>query len=81
MTALGLLMFVAFPALFARALEDTTAGRGGLMFATIPLMSVVLGSLLGVEKLTARRVAAVLLAGAGTALALSERVGTAAPMA
>lgn len=81
MAALGLLMFAAFPALFARALEDTTAGRGGLMFATIPLLSVVLGSLLGVERLTVRRVVAVLIAGAGTALALSERVGTAAPMA
>lgn len=77
----GLLMFAVFPTLFARALEDTTAGRGGLMFATIPLMSVVLGSLLGVEKLTIRRMLAVLVAGAGTALALSERVGTAAPMA
>lgn len=77
----GLIMFAAFPALFSRALEDTTAGRGGLMFATIPLLSIVLGSLLGVEKLTARRILAVLVAGAGTALALSERVGAAAPMA
>ena len=36
--ALGIIMFAAFPYCMAKSLEDTTAGRGGLLFAAMPLI-------------------------------------------
>lgn len=81
MAVLGLLMFGAFPFFMARALEDTTAARGGLLFATMPVITIVLGALFKVERMTLLKISGVLLATLGAALALGERAGTAAPNA
>ena len=63
LTLLGLLMFASFPYFMARALEDTTAARGGLMFATMPVMTMIIGGLFRVEQLTAQKIFGVLIAG------------------
>ena len=74
-------MFAAFPFFMARALEDTTAARGALLFATMPLITICLASIARIEKLTAQKLLAVLLAIAGTAISLGENVDEIAPQA
>lgn len=76
---LGIVMFTGFPFFMARALEDTTAARGALLFASMPLITILLGALFRVEALTRMKVLAVAVAMIGAATALGERVGPAAP--
>lgn len=78
-SVLGIIMFTGFPFFMARALEDTTAARGALLFASMPLITIVLGALFRIESLTWMKSAAVAIAMIGTASALGERVGPAAP--
>jgi drug/metabolite transporter (DMT)-like permease len=80
-SALGVVMFTGFPYFMARALEDTTAAHGGLVFATMPLMTIALGALVRVEPLTRIKALAVGVALVGTVTAISERVGPVAPEA
>ncbi|MGE0256541.1 MAG: DMT family transporter [Alphaproteobacteria bacterium] len=77
--ALAIIMYVAFPILGAKAVEYTTAGRAGLVYATNPLVTVIVGALIGVERLRLNKIAAVVVAGSGMALALSHKVGDALP--
>lgn len=77
--ALGVLMYAGFPYCMARALEDTTAARAALLFSTMPLLTAVLGAVFGVERLTARKLAATALAIAGVGVSLGERVEAVAP--
>jgi len=67
---LGLLFFALFPALFNASLRYTTASRGALALSTLPLLTMAVGALLGVEALTRRKSAGVLIAFGGVALAL-----------
>ncbi|MFG1421412.1 DMT family transporter [Roseixanthobacter liquoris] len=67
---LGLLFFALFPLLFNASLIFTTAGRGALCLSTLPLLSLVMGRLLGREALTGRKTAGVLIATGGVALSL-----------
>ncbi|MFE0757343.1 DMT family transporter [Inquilinus sp. NPDC058860] len=76
---LGLLFFAAFPFLFNAALAHTTAARGALALSTQPLLTLALGAALGVERLTPRKAAGVLLAMAGVALALGAGLAEAPP--
>ena len=68
--ALGILFFFAFSVLFNLAYSYTTAARGALALSTMPLMTMVVGAGLGVERLTVRKFAGVLIAMAGVAVAL-----------
>ena len=79
--ALGIIMFAAFPYCMAKSLEDTTAARGGLLFSAMPLITILLAAIFRIEKLTATKSIAVLIAMAGTAIALGEDVGNIAPNA
>ncbi|MBT3991814.1 MAG: DMT family transporter [Rhodospirillaceae bacterium] len=79
--ALGVVMFAAFPYFMARSLEDTTAARGALLFAAMPLITIMLGAVFKVEKLTATKSVAVLIAMTGTAIALGENIDAIAPNA
>jgi len=81
LTFIGTFMFAAFPFFMARALEDTTAARGALLFATMPLITICLASIARIEKLTAQKLFAVLLAISGTAISLGENVDEIAPQA
>ena len=78
---IAIFMFTGFPYFMARALEDTTAARGALLFATAPVMTILTGAVFRVERLTAIKLAAVFLAISGTVLALSESAGDIAPNA
>ena len=78
---LGLLFFAAFPFLFNASLVHTTAARGALALSTQPLLTLAAGAALGVERLTSRKAAGVLLAMAGVALALGAGLADAPPRA
>jgi drug/metabolite transporter (DMT)-like permease len=68
--ALGLLYFGLFPLLFNWSLAFTTSARAALALSTAPLLTMVIGAVLGAEVLTARKTAGVVIATAGVALAL-----------
>jgi drug/metabolite transporter (DMT)-like permease len=67
---LGLLFFAVFPLLFNASLIFTTAARGALALSTLPLLTMVVGALLGSEALTLRKSIGVVIAMLGVALAL-----------
>ena len=81
LTLIGTVMFAAFPFFMATALADTTAARGGLLFATMPLITMSIAALFGVERMTPLKVIAVLTAISGTIVALGENVEDIAPHA
>jgi drug/metabolite transporter (DMT)-like permease len=69
--ALGILFFFAFSILFNLAYTYTTAARGALTLSTMPLMTMLVGAALGIETLTVRKTAGVLIAMAGVLFALA----------
>jgi drug/metabolite transporter (DMT)-like permease len=77
----GVIMFSGFPFFMTRALEDTTAARGALVFATLPLMTIVIGALFRVERLTLRKIIGIGIAITGTSIVLGESAVAAAPNA
>jgi drug/metabolite transporter (DMT)-like permease len=70
---IGLLFFAAFPILCAYGLELTTAARGGLIYATMPIVTMILAAIFKIEKLTLIKTGAVLLAVCGILLALGDQ--------
>jgi len=75
--ALGILFFCVFFVLYNVALGYTSAARGSLALSTLPLATMLVGSLLGVEALTRRKTTGVLIAIGGLGLALATGLGTA----
>jgi drug/metabolite transporter (DMT)-like permease len=76
-TGLGLLFFGLFPIIFNAAFIYTTAARGSLALSTLPLLTMAVGALLGIERLGVRKTAGVLIATGGVALALAAGLSTA----
>ena len=74
---LGLLFFGLFPILFNASLIFTTAARGALALSMLPLLTMIVGAVLGVEKLTARKATGVLIAMAGVTTALLSGLSSA----
>ena len=74
---LGFLFYAVFCVFYNLALSYTTAARGTLALSTLPLLTMVVGALLGIEALTARKTTGVLLAMGGVALALTASLATA----
>lgn len=68
--ALGVMFFFAFSVMFNLAYSYTTAARGALTLSTMPLMTMAAAAALGVERLSARKTAGVLIAFGGVAGAL-----------
>src|SRR5262245_22869156 len=68
--ALGVMYFAFFIVLFNLAFGYTTAARGSLALSTLPLMTMLVGAALGVEALDRRKSVGVVIAMAGTAVAL-----------
>lgn len=66
----GVLFFGAFPWFFSLSLEFTTAARGALALATAPIMTLGLASVMRLEAPGLVRVAAILTAFTGVAIAL-----------
>jgi drug/metabolite transporter (DMT)-like permease len=67
---LAVMFYGAFPYLFARSLVDTTAARGALVYATMPLVTMTLGALFRVEQLTRWKAMAVVFAVSGVWIAV-----------
>jgi drug/metabolite transporter (DMT)-like permease len=69
-TGLGFLFFFVFPLLFNAALIYTSAARGALALSTLPMLTIVIGTVLRVERPTAQKTIGVLVAMLGVAIAL-----------
>jgi len=67
---LGILFFGIFPVLFNAAFLYTTAAHGSMVLSTLPLLTMLVAALVGVETLDRRKTAGVLIATGGVALAL-----------
>ncbi|HUI18128.1 MAG TPA: DMT family transporter [Alphaproteobacteria bacterium] len=77
--ALGLAFFGLFFVLYNTALGYTTAARASLALSTLPLQTMVVGAVLGIERLTARKSAGVGIAVLGVSAALASGLATAPP--
>ncbi|MFK4506979.1 DMT family transporter [Bradyrhizobium daqingense] len=68
---LGVCFFGLFFILYNIAMSYTTAARASLALATLPLHTMVVGALLGIEQMTARKITGVGIAVLGVAAALA----------
>lgn len=75
--ALGLCFFGLFFVLYNIAISFTTAARASLALATLPLHTMVVGALLGIEPLTMRKSVGVGIAVLGVTAALASGLSTA----
>jgi len=75
--ALGLCFFGLFFILYNVAIGYTTTARASLALATLPLHTMVVGALLGVEPLTMRKTAGVCIAVLGAVAALATGLASA----
>ena len=73
--ALGIGQFGVLIALLNYGLRTVPAGRGALIFATFPLLTLIVAALAGHERVTRAKLAGILLTLAGVALALGDRLG------
>ena len=78
-TVLGICFFGLFFILYNLAVGYTTAARASLALSTLPLQTMLVGSLLGIEPLTARKSAGVGLAVVGVIAALASGLSAAPP--
>jgi drug/metabolite transporter (DMT)-like permease len=77
--ALGLCFFGLFFVLYNIAIGYTTAARASLALATLPLHTMVVGALLGIEPLTRRKTIGVSVAVLGVIAALASGLSGAPP--
>src|SRR3954465_6960778 len=77
--ALGFCFFGVFFVLYNIAMTYTTAARASLALATLPLHTMVVGALLGIEPLTKRKTVGVCIAVFGVIAALGAGVSAAPP--
>src|SRR3954453_18790276 len=77
--ALGFCFFGVFFVLYNIAMSYTTAARASLALATLPLHTMLVGALLGIEALTARKSIGVGIAVLGVAAALATGLSAAPP--
>jgi drug/metabolite transporter (DMT)-like permease len=77
--ALGFCFFGVFFVLYNIAISYTTAARASLALATLPLHTMVVAALLGIERLTIRKSVGVSIAVLGVIAALASGLSTAPP--
>jgi len=77
--ALGLCFFGLFFVLYNLAVSYTTAARASLALSTLPLQTMIVGALLGIEPLTPRKTAGVCIAVLGVFAALASGLSAAPP--
>jgi drug/metabolite transporter (DMT)-like permease len=75
--ALGIAFYGLFFVLYNIAMAYTTAARASLALSTLPLQTMVVGALLGLERLSARKTTGVLIAVLGVAMALASGLAAA----
>jgi drug/metabolite transporter (DMT)-like permease len=76
---LGFAFYAVFFVLYNVALAFTTVARGTLALSMLPLMTMVAGAVLGIERLSMRKTAGVSLAMLGVAVALASGLRGAPP--
>jgi drug/metabolite transporter (DMT)-like permease len=76
----GLLLFFATYGLLYWALLSAGAGMASVMFAAIPLITMIIASFLGLEKFSARGLAGSGVVIAGIAIIYSEQIGVDVPV-
>jgi len=76
---LGLCFFGLFFVLYNLAVSFTTAARASLALSTLPLQTMIVGALLGIEPLTRRKTAGVCIAVLGVFAALASGLSAAPP--
>ncbi len=69
---LGVILFAVFPVTFNAALDLTTASRGSLVLATMPIWSALLAGVAGREALIRRQVGGLVLSIAGVTVVFAE---------
>src|SRR6185295_2495364 len=79
--ALGIGQFGVLIALLNYGLKTVPAGRGALIFATFPLLTLIVAALVGHERVTRAKLLGILLTLAGVALALGDKVAGAGSFA
>ena len=77
--ALGICFFGLFFIFYNIALGYTTAARASLALSTLPLQTMIVGALLGIEPLTARKTTGVAIAMLGVFAALASGLHAAPP--
>jgi drug/metabolite transporter (DMT)-like permease len=77
--ALGICYFGLFFVFYNIAVSYTTAARASLALSTLPLQTMVVGALLGIEPLTRRKTAGVFIAMLGVFVALASGLSVAPP--
>ncbi|NKB57338.1 MAG: EamA family transporter [Alphaproteobacteria bacterium] len=77
--SLGILFYGFAIVLYNIALGHTTAARATLALATLPFLTMVVGALLGVESVTARKTVGVVIAMLGVAVGLAAGLTEAPP--
>ena len=77
--ALGLCFFGLFFVLYNLAVGYTTAARASLALSTLPLQTMLVGALLGIEPLTVRKTSGVCIAVFGVIGALASGLSAAPP--
>ena len=78
-SVLGLCFFGLFFVLYNIAMSYTTAARASLALSTLPLQTMVVGALLGIEPLTTRKSVGVCVAMLGVFAALASGLSAAPP--
>ncbi len=71
---LGIWFFALFPFLFSMAFDYTTAARGALVIATMPIWTMLISHFLKHEKITALLASAIFLSLLGLTIALLDRL-------
>src|SRR5262249_23081538 len=74
---LGLVFYGLFTILYNLAMGYTTAARASLALSTLPLQTMIVGAVLGVEPFTLRKFAGVVIAMLGVGAALATGLSTA----
>ena len=77
--ALGALFYGAYFVAYARALTFTSAARGSLGVATLPVLTMLVAAVLGKERLTLRKSLGVLIALGGVAISMIADLSRAPP--
>ncbi len=76
---LGFVFFGVFFLLYNVAMSFTTAARASLALSTLPLQTMLMAALFGIERLTLRKTAGVVLAILGVCGALASNLAAAPP--
>jgi drug/metabolite transporter (DMT)-like permease len=72
---LGIAQFGVLIALLNYGLKTVPAGRGALILASFPLLTLIFAALAGHERITLPKLAGILLTLAGVAFALGDKIG------